>query len=498
MDQINNIYPISNSLNVNSNLSFEFQSKYDNFYRQRPIRTIFDPVHGHIELESYIWNFIDKRQFQRLRHLKQLANCSQVYLGATHTRFEHSIGVGYLANDLFKHLFRGDRADFEFYSRAVTLAGLCHDLGHGPFSHTFDRFVLKSLDPSITWEHEEGSKMLFEHLIDENSIDIEEDQKKLIQSLILGEEKLHTEYPWIYQIVANKKNSIDVDKFDYICRDTYHIGLQSASVDYTRIFCSSLVIDNNICFHVKNDYNILSLFQSRFRLHKQVYRHKKSIPIEMMIKDALILSNNYFDFLSCIHNPNDYMKLTDSITNTIRNFPYNDDEDVAGDPNLMKAARLIERLYSRDVYKFVGQIVTPGRFTRVPEVTDMLTFCNPKDDSHLTIEDIEFFHFSIDFGNGDRNPFDSINFYKSEDIKSSFHISKKFSLSLPDKFKESYVYVICKNKDKFNRAKEVFDAYYDKNFRITSEFISHKQDREKEEWGTEMFTPKKLRKLNNV
>ncbi len=59
---------------------------------------------------------------------------------------------------------------------------------------------------------------------------------------------------WIYQIVANKKNSIDVDKFDYICRDSYHIGLQSANVDYERIFSSARIINNNLCFNIKVKY----------------------------------------------------------------------------------------------------------------------------------------------------------------------------------------------------------------------------------------------------
>lgn len=98
--------------------------------------------------------------------------------------------------------------------------------------------------------------MLLEYLIDNNSIDIETEQMKLIQSLILGEIKScgNKEFyydSWIYQIVANKKNSIDVDKFDYIRRDSYHIGLQSANVDYQRIFNSAKIIDNNLCFNIK-------------------------------------------------------------------------------------------------------------------------------------------------------------------------------------------------------------------------------------------------------
>ena len=98
--------------------------------------------------------------------------------------------------------------------------------------------------------------MLVKYLIDKNHIDIPTDQRKLIQSLIKGEtqQSLNSEFyyePWIYQIVSNKMNSIDVDKFDYLIRDVYHIGLQSSHVDYDRIFNSARIIDNNLCFNVK-------------------------------------------------------------------------------------------------------------------------------------------------------------------------------------------------------------------------------------------------------
>ena len=97
---------------------------------------------------------------------------------------------------------------------------------------------------------------MIEYLIDNNNIEIESDLKKLVKSLILGEIKSSSNIDchydsWIYQIVANKKNSIDVDKFDYLRRDSYHVGLNSGDVDFHRIFDSSKIIDNNLCFNIK-------------------------------------------------------------------------------------------------------------------------------------------------------------------------------------------------------------------------------------------------------
>ncbi len=103
----------------------------------------------------------------------------------------------------------------------------------------------------MTWEHEEGSAMLFDYLIDDNHIDISEDDRKFVHRLIEGQEDSTN---WIYQIVANKKNSIDVDKFDYICRDSYHAGVKSISVDYDRIFNNARLINGNLSFNMKVTY----------------------------------------------------------------------------------------------------------------------------------------------------------------------------------------------------------------------------------------------------
>ena len=112
-----------------------------------------------------------------------------------------------------------------------------HDLGHGPYSHLFDRGVIPAL---LTlkgrtkadigyWEHEKASGMLFDHIVDKCEIDIEQDgiDQKLVKALIDG--KIPKEYKdhkrWMFEIVSNKRNSFDVDKLDYLCRDDYHCGL---------------------------------------------------------------------------------------------------------------------------------------------------------------------------------------------------------------------------------------------------------------------------------
>jgi len=116
------------------------------------------------------------------------------------------------------------------------MAGLMHDLGHGPFSHLFDRGVIPTLlslkgrtrKDIDFWEHEYASQMLFEYMIDEYNLDIEADEldKNFICRLIHGKpcESDSTKL-WMFEVVSNKRNSFDVDKLDYLCRDNYHCGL---------------------------------------------------------------------------------------------------------------------------------------------------------------------------------------------------------------------------------------------------------------------------------
>lgn len=145
----------------------------------RPVasgRTIHDRIHGHIDFEGLLIAVIDTPQFQRLRGLKQLGGSVYVYPGASHTRFEHSLGVAHLAHRMVRHIMAAQpelgvtRRD----EMCVKLAGLCHDLGHGPFSHMFETFVnrVRQREGKPKWEHEQASIALVDHLIEANQIDV--------------------------------------------------------------------------------------------------------------------------------------------------------------------------------------------------------------------------------------------------------------------------------------------------------------------------------------
>ncbi|VDI08708.1 uncharacterized protein MGAL_10B084197 [Mytilus galloprovincialis] len=136
-------------------------------------RKVFnDPVHGHTEIHPLCVKIIDTPQFQRLRYLKQLGACYFVYPGAGHNRFEHCIGVCHLAGQLARTL-KKRQPELDITNKdvlCVEIAGLCHDLGHGPFSHLFDGKFIPTVRPELKWKHEDASVKMFDYLIEENEL----------------------------------------------------------------------------------------------------------------------------------------------------------------------------------------------------------------------------------------------------------------------------------------------------------------------------------------
>lgn len=253
-------------------------------------KIINDPVHGTYRLSAESKVIFDTRQFQRLRRLKQLGMTYYVFPGASHNRFEHSLGVAHLAQKFAQQLWSFQRAELPDVDRSdiqvVELAGLCHDLGHGPFSHVFEREFLRQKGVE-GWDHEDMSAKVLDHLVDENHIDVisEDDLRRVKQYITSGhgsgaEQARHSGHKmdadrrptaggsssskrWLSEVVANGHNSIDVDKFDYLARDALYCGV-NLSVNFSRLMQFSKVIDDEICYKYTEYSNIYELLHARY------------------------------------------------------------------------------------------------------------------------------------------------------------------------------------------------------------------------------------------
>ncbi|KAJ8439531.1 hypothetical protein Cgig2_007048 [Carnegiea gigantea] len=156
-----------------------------------------------------------------------------VYPGAVHSRFEHSLGVYHIAGEAVNEIkkYQGSELDIsDFDIQTVKLAGLLHDVGHGPFSHMFESGFLPQVLHGFKWSHEDMSVRLIDHIVDEHNIDINGDMRKKVKEMIVASSEhasLHSMNGkrFLYDIVANGRNGIDVDKFDYIVRDSRACGL---------------------------------------------------------------------------------------------------------------------------------------------------------------------------------------------------------------------------------------------------------------------------------
>lgn len=279
-----------------------------------PRKVFWDPVHGQISLHPVSVAVIDTPEFQRLRHIRQLGHVSYLYPGASNSRFEHSLGTAHLARALGSHL-RDCQPELKLSDKellCLELAGLCHDLGHGPFSHFWEHFYRRGahdrgLKPR--WTHEAMSCKILAHLISANALDrtfsaweakwpgqgLTADDVKLVQGLILGDTNGVEPSRWfLFQVVNNRDSGLDVDKWDYYLRDCHAVGL-ACGFQFQRLVGSARVVEHEgftrIAFRDKELNNVYEMFRMRSTLHYNVYRHHMISIFEAMICDALQLAD---------------------------------------------------------------------------------------------------------------------------------------------------------------------------------------------------------------
>lgn len=265
-----------------------------------------DPIHGRIEIPDYCVAIIDSIPFQRLRNLKQLGLTHHVFYGATHTRFEHSIGVSWLCGEWAKHFQRKhpELGITDIDIKTVQLAGLLHDIGHGPFSHTFEHLI-KMTRPNVIYNHEYMTIKIIKKLY---KIDVEKDICKIIGGIPLDKN------PFLGLIVHNYINGLDADKLDYFIRDSQCTSF-AIGCDWKRIIYESSIKDNEIVFPYKMVGDIFNVYQTRFRLYKEVYYHKTVRQIEEKVLKILIKAEEYgvSNLSKSIDNIETFITTTDDI-----------------------------------------------------------------------------------------------------------------------------------------------------------------------------------------
>ena len=258
------------------------------------LHEIRDPIHDFIRIETEERKILDSRPFQRLRHIHQLAMTYLLYPGATHKRFEHSLGVMELAGRVFdivtneNNLYSDSarevvpRNDLHYWRRVVRMAALCHDIGHLPFSHAAEKELLPE-----GWDHERLTDQLIRG----------EEMSKLwkelkivpddVAKLALGPKKfgpkkhrMETFTPWeaiLAEIIVG--DAFGVDRMDYLLRDSYHAGVAYGKFDHFRLIDTLRILPHEqsgeatLGIESGGLHSAEALLLARYFMYTQLYFH---------------------------------------------------------------------------------------------------------------------------------------------------------------------------------------------------------------------------------
>ena len=234
------------------------------------LKIINDPVHGFIKIpHEILFDVVEHRFFQRLRRISQTGLLSLVFPGATHTRFHHAIGAMHLMFTALETLkLKGIKISKE-EEKSAMLAILLHDVGHGPFSHALESLLMED------WHHEKLSILLM------NKIN-EEFDGELSMALEMFQGKYHRKF--FNQLISSQ---LDVDRLDYLKRDSFFTGVSEGSVNTQRIISMMNVCDDELVIDEKGVYSIENFLTARMFMYWQVYYHKTSALAEHLLVKIL-------------------------------------------------------------------------------------------------------------------------------------------------------------------------------------------------------------------
>lgn len=227
-------------------------------------------MYGFISIpDAFIFDLIEHPYMQRLRRIMQLGMSHLVYPGALHTRFHHVLGAMHLMTLAVATIRRKGHDISTEEERAVLIAILLHDIGHGPFSHALEYDIVSSVS------HEEISGYFIERLSKEFGSDLD-------HALLIFQNK-HPK-PFLHQLVSSQ---LDMDRLDYLNRDSFYTGVSEGIIGSDRLIEMINVHNGNLVLEEKGIYSIEKFIVARRLMYWQVYLHKTVVAAEFMLIHAL-------------------------------------------------------------------------------------------------------------------------------------------------------------------------------------------------------------------
>lgn len=300
----------------------------DQYHERLPLEKVFrDPVHRYIHVQhQLILDLINAREFQRLRRIKQLGTASFTFHGAEHSRFTHSLGVYEIARRICDHFMRsyptkvpGDGGWDDSERLVVLCAALLHDIGHGPYSHTFEH-IFHTDHEKITIDILLSTETEVHQILSKVSPDFPEKVASVIDKTYPN--------PQVVQLISSQ---IDADRMDYLLRDAYYTGVNYGTFDLTRILRVIRPYKEGIAFRIQGMHAVEDYIVSRYQMYMQVYFHPVSRGMEVTLDHLLKRANRIYDlpetqfkhsfsllipFFEKRFTLEDYLKLDDGVLNT--------------------------------------------------------------------------------------------------------------------------------------------------------------------------------------
>ncbi|WP_059171801.1 HD domain-containing protein [Bacillus sp. FJAT-27445] len=338
-----------------------------------------DPVHRYIHVrDKIIWDLIGTKEFQRLRRIKQLGTTFLTFHGAEHSRFNHSLGVYEIVRRIVDDVFEG-RPEWDESDRLLTLcAALLHDLGHGPFSHAFEKV--------FDLDHEEFTRSIILGSTEVNDVLSRVGSgfpKQVAEVIAKTSDKK--------QVISLISSQIDADRMDYLQRDAYFTGVSYGFFDMERILRVMRPREDQVVFKHTGMHAIEDYIMSRYQMYWQVYFHPVSRGAEVILtkilhrakdlhREGYAFKNEPLHFYSIFEGKvtlEDYLKLDESIILYYFQMWQEEEDAILSD--------LCRRFVNRNLFKFVE--FDPAReYKKLAELTGLFRKAGIDPDYYLVVD----------------------------------------------------------------------------------------------------------------
>ena len=354
------------------------------FKKLSETKVLKDPVHSYIYINyEVIWNCLDSKEFQRLRRIRQLGGDFQVYPTAEHSRFSHSLGVYEIVRRMVTEIKSLSVELSEYDKICVMLAGLLHDVGHGPFSHAFEHVTKHS--------HEDYTAKIILGETELNQV-LTEVSPRLPEDIVSIIEHNHPN-DILNQIISGQ---LDADRMDYLLRDSYFSATSYGQFDLERILRTMRVrkIDENkkaLVVKYTGIHSVEDYIMARYQMYWQVYYHPvarryEAVFIQLFnrLKDIFKDNKEYFSDMKVlipfleknVVSVEEYFKLDENSLLYCCSLIQDKDDEIAAD--------LARRLQNRRLFEYIDYSEE-----NLAQIKNMLKEQNLDEKYYLRVENVE-------------------------------------------------------------------------------------------------------------